>query len=134
MVAQWTAIGAIIAAVAAAVIVCVRIGLTAFGNLGEVQPTWSNVLTEVIKESGAGETSAVVTAIAIAAGVAIAWYKLDIFRELDPHLTITQSVESRSIGDSYALVVVTATLTNSSKVQVLPRRGVLPTVPDITSR
>ena len=32
-------------------------------------------------------------------------------------------MDSRSIDDSYALVVVTATLTNSSKVQVKPRRG-----------
>ena len=122
-IAKWMAIVAMITAVLAALTLCVRIGLTANENLENVQPGVRNALAKAVKESGADDVTAVTTAIAIAAGIAIAWYKLDIFREFEPHLTIVQTVESRPLGSSYTLVVVTATLMNNSKVQVKPRLG-----------
>ena len=41
-----------------------------------------------------------VTAVAIAAGGLFAYYKLQFFRDLEPHLTITHEVSHRLIGDS----------------------------------
>ena len=122
-VARLTAIIAMAVSVVVAVILFARIGLTTVENLEGKAPTVRDMLVTVIKEASANEMRAIATTIAIAAGIAIAWYKLDIFREFEPHLTITQAVESRPIGSSYALVIVTATLTNNSKVQVKPRRG-----------
>jgi hypothetical protein len=73
IIAIWAAIGAMGIAVVVAVAVCIRIGLAAFENLEEVQPTLSNVLAEAVKASGTDEATVVVTANAIVAGVAIAW-------------------------------------------------------------
>ena len=123
IVAKWSAIAAMVVAFAVAVILCARAGLTATANLEEGDRALHNVAAKVMKEANANDLRAIATTIAIAAGIAIAWYKLDIFREFEPHLTITQTVESQPIGNSYALIVVTATLTNNSKVQVKPRQG-----------
>ena len=64
-----------------------------------------------------------VTAVAIAAGGIFAGVKLQLFRDFAPHITITQSVTHRQIGDSYVHVFVTVTLHNSSKVKVDFRQG-----------
>lgn len=100
----------------------VRIALDAAENWAGEATVWHNAAAAVQK-ADPSELSALATTLAIAAGIAIAWYKLDIFREFEPHLTITQTIISRPLGVSYALVAATATLTNSSKVQVKPRRG-----------
>ena len=123
VVAKWSAIAAMVIAFAVAIVLCARLGLAATENLEESEQTLSNVTATVMREANTNDLRAIATTIAIAAGIAIAWYKLDIFREFEPHLTITQMVASRSIGTSYALVIVTATLTNNSKVQVKPRQG-----------
>ncbi len=123
MVARWSAVATMVVAFAVAVMLCIRVGLTAAENLDEGTRTLRNVGVAAIEKADANDLRAIATTIAIAAGIAIAWYKLDIFREFEPHLTITQTVESKPIGNSYALVVVTATLTNNSKVQVKPRQG-----------
>ena len=44
--------------------------------------------------------------------------KLRIFRDFEPHLTISHAVTHRTIGDSYVHVAVTADLVNSSKVEM----------------
>ena len=54
--------------------------------------------------------------ILIAGGFAV--YKLDIFRELKPHLTMEHAVTHRKIGDEYAHIAIRVSLTNSSKVAV----------------
>ncbi len=123
IIAKWSAIAAMFAAFAVAIILCLRVGLTAAEGLDEGTRTLRNVTVAAIEKADANDLRAIVTTIAIAAGIAIAWYKLDIFREFEPYLTITQTVLSRTISASYALVIVTATLTNSSKVQVKPRQG-----------
>ena len=56
--------------------------------------------------------------IAIAIGGVFAYFKLDVFRELQPHLTITQEVSIRQVGDSYVLIWVDVVLSNGSKVAV----------------
>ena len=123
IIARLTAMAAMASAIATAVILSARITIAAAENSENAHPTCWNVLLTAVKEASADEMRAIATAIAIAAGIAIAWYKLDIFREFEPHLTITQTVESWPLGNLYALVTVTAILTNNSKVQVKPRRG-----------
>ena len=59
-----------------------------------------------------------VTALVMVAGGIFAYRKLQLFRDFEPHLTVTQTVSSRVVGSQYAHIVVTATLHNSSKVRV----------------
>ncbi len=62
-------------------------------------------------------------ALAIVAGGTYALYKLQVFRTLEPHMTIAHQVSHRRIGDSYVHVDVTASLYNSSKVKLELREG-----------
>lgn len=55
---------------------------------------------------------------AVLVGGALAVYKLQVFRDLEPHLTISHAVSHRRIGDSYWHIAVTATIQNTSKVKV----------------
>ena len=71
----------------------------------------------------AGIILSCVTTLAIVAGGFFAAYKWQIFRDFEPHLTITHEVSHRSIGDSYVHIDVTATLHNSSRVKIEFRRG-----------
>lgn len=59
-----------------------------------------------------------VTAVAIVAGGIFAYYKLQLFRDLEPHLTITHEISHRSLSDSYVHIAVTADLHNTSKVHI----------------
>ena len=68
-------------------------------------------------------TQASVTAIIVAIGAMFAAVKFQIFRESAPHVTVTQTVTHRRIGDSYVHLMVTATLYNSSKVKMDFRRA-----------
>ena len=61
---------------------------------------------------------AAVTILAILVGGVLANRRLQIFRTFEPHLTITNKVSYRPIGESYVHVAVTATLHNSSKVKM----------------
>ena len=58
-----------------------------------------------------------VTILAIVAGGLFAAYKWQVFRESEPHLTITHEVSYRRVGESYVHIAVTATLENNAKVQ-----------------
>ena len=62
-------------------------------------------------------------ALAIMTGGIYALYKLQVFRTLEPHVTIEHRVSHRRIGDSYAHIDVTASLYNSSKVKLELREG-----------
>lgn len=62
-------------------------------------------------------------ALAIVAGGAYAVYKLQIFRTLEPHLTIEHKISHRRLSDSYVHIEVTAKLHNSSRVHVELREG-----------
>lgn len=64
-----------------------------------------------------------VAAIVIGVGAVVAVVKFQIFRESAPHVTVTQTVNHRRIGDSYIHLMVTATLYNSSKVKMEFRRA-----------
>ena len=62
-------------------------------------------------------------ALAIVAGGIYALYKLQVFRTLEPHMTISHQVSHRRIGDSYVHIDVTGSLHNSSKVKIELREG-----------
>ena len=50
-------------------------------------------------------------------------FKLRVFRDLKPHLTITQRVSHRRVGTKYVHLAVIASLHNSSKVAIEIRRS-----------
>ena len=68
--------------------------------------------------SAVGLLQPLVTSLVLVAGGIFAYRKLQLFRDFEPHLTVTQSVSSRAVGDQYDHIAVTATLHNSSKVRV----------------
>ena len=88
-------------------LVLLNFTLTGAGNLKDV--------AAIIQSS--------VTAVAIVAGGLFAYYKLQFFRDLEPHLTITHEVSHRLIGGSYVHIAVTAMLHNSSRVKIGLREG-----------
>ena len=64
-----------------------------------------------------------VAAAAIVTGGIFAYYKLQLFRDFKPHLTISHNISHRILSDSYMHIDVTATLHNRSKVQIELREG-----------
>ncbi len=64
-----------------------------------------------------------VTALVIVAGGIFAYRKLQLFRDFEPHLTVTQTVTSRAVGTRYSHIAITTTLHNSSKVRVEVRES-----------
>ena len=61
---------------------------------------------------------AVVTILAILFGGLFAVVKFDLFRDFEPHLTISHTINHRPWGNGYWHLDVKATLNNSSKVRV----------------
>ena len=80
-----------------------------------------------LTSSSFGDSAKVVqalgTVVAIFSGGFFAYYKLQMFRDFEPHLTISHRVSHRPVGDSYVHIDVTAILHNSSKVQIEIRKG-----------
>ncbi len=68
--------------------------------------------------SAVGLLQSLATTLVLVAGGIFAYRKLQLFRDFEPHLTVTQTVTSRAVGSSYAHIAVTTTLRNSSKVRV----------------
>ena len=65
-----------------------------------------------------GIVQSILTILAILAGGGFALYKLKQFRDLEPHLTISHTINHRHVGDPYVHIDVTALLHNSSRVKV----------------
>ena len=63
------------------------------------------------------------TVAAVALGALFAYRKLELFRDFEPHLTVSHDLSHRRVGQSYVHIGVTATLHNSSKVKVEIRQG-----------
>ncbi len=66
----------------------------------------------------AGVLQPPVAAVGVIAGAAFAYRKVQLFRDFEPHLTITQTLSHRPIGTRYVHIDVTAILQNNSKVRV----------------
>ena len=72
---------------------------------------------------GAADFAAAGTLCAILAGALLAAWKFSLFREGEPHLTISQQTEDELLAQSYRIVTVTAFLHNTSKVVVQPTQA-----------
>lgn len=121
--ARFFAISAIAVSVIVASVLAVRTGIDLV-DYPEVEPAGKRERwMTIVGQFDGNNARNIATALAIAAGIAIAWYKLDIFREFEPHLTIEQTLHPRPIGDSFHLIVATAVLANNSKVVVKPLEG-----------
>ena len=83
----------------------------------------TSLLTNAKVIDSARSIHAIGILVAICIGGVFAYQRLQIFRTFEPHLTISHRVSHRYTGDSYAHIDVTATLYNSSKVQVELREG-----------
>ena len=121
--AKAFAITTIVASVFAASFLTVRTVINAAGHLDDQSRSFVETLETIVVIVDGNDLRNIATALAISAGVATAWYKLDIFREFEPHVTIEQTIKSQPLGDSYLLIVATAVLTNNSKVLVKPVEG-----------
>ena len=60
----------------------------------------------------------IVTIIAITIGGGFVLFKLDAFRDLEPHVNVVHEISHRIMNDTYVHISVTAVLHNSSKVKV----------------
>ena len=63
----------------------------------------------------AGVVQAGITFVAIIVGGVVAFLKLQVFRDFEPHLTISNSISHRLLGTKYVHVAVTATCTTVRK-------------------
>ncbi len=79
--------------------------------------------TDANFSESAGASQAIVAAIAIIAAAVFAVLKLQIFREFAPHLTVSQRVSHRPVGESYLHLDVSVELRNSSKVKIELHKG-----------
>ncbi len=57
-------------------------------------------------------------------GGTFAYWRLQIFRTFEPHLSISHEVSHRQIGERYVHIALTAKLLNNSKVKIELRRAV----------
>ena len=64
-----------------------------------------------------------ISSFAILAAGIFALFRLEVFRSFKPHLTISNEVTHRHVGDNYIHIAVSATLQNSSKVEIAIRKG-----------
>ena len=83
-------------------------------------PLWLEAATQATPSNGIAllASAAAATAVILAAA-----HKFDLFRESKPHLTVTQTVQTQELGQSYRLVAVTSTLHNKSKALVSPTKA-----------
>ena len=102
------------------VVLAVVVGLIGVvAVLHEVLPAEHSRYKDLI---GIIQSGAIAAALII--GGIIANAKLELFRHLEPHLTITHEVSHRPVGDSYVHIAVKAALHNTSKVRVDIRAGI----------
>ena len=94
---------------------------------------WSNV-SRIKEVAGAGQ--AAVTVIAIVTGGIFALFKLQAFRDFEPHVGVVHDIRHRFMNDTYVHIDVRASLHNTSRVKIEFRRArfsilrVLPTSND----
>lgn len=77
------------------------------------------VLLDIAKiKDEVGIVQSVITSVAILVGGAFAIFKFQLFRDFEPHLSISQEVSHRFISEEYVHIAVTSTLNNNSRVRV----------------
>ena len=65
-----------------------------------------------------GTVSSAITAVAVLVGGAFAIFRFQLFRDLEPHLSVSQEVSHRRVGTQYLHIAVYSVLSNNSKVRV----------------
>ena len=63
------------------------------------------------------------TILALLGGGAFAAYKLELFRDFEPHLTISHTINHRPVGNSYVHIDIAVSMRNGSKVKVELHEG-----------
>ena len=101
----------------------IRLALLALGIMLLLLAVLLPALALVLTDSGqarnlAAIVQSAVTAFAILAGGGFAAYKLEVFRDFEPHLTIDHDISHRRVSDSYVHIAVSVTLRNTSRVRV----------------
>ena len=102
------------AIIAVSILVPIAVAFLAFVD------DWSNVSR--IKDV-AGAVQSAVTLFAIVVGGIFALFKLQAFRDFEPHVDVTNDIRYRLMNDTYVHIDVRATLHNTSRVKVEFRRA-----------
>ena len=79
---------------------------------------WVTELADVSFKDAAAAVQGIGTLVILSVGGALAYYRFQMFRSFEPHLTVTHEVAHRRVGDSYVHISVNANLHNSSRVKV----------------
>ena len=64
-----------------------------------------------------------ITSFAILVGGVFAIFKFQLFRDFEPHLSISQEISHRFTGNEYVHIAITSTLNNNSRVQIGLTKG-----------
>ena len=67
--------------------------------------------------------SAIFISLSLCMGGFVAYKKLEIFRDFEPHLTVSHRISHRPMGAGYRVLTVTADLSNDSKVSTSIQSG-----------
>ena len=102
------------------VLVSLVLGILLFAVVATIVTAWA---TGVGFVKAASVVQGIVTVLAIGVGGVYALYKLEVFREFEPHLTITQEASHRKIGAGYVYISVDVSLVNRSNVAIRIRDG-----------
>ena len=100
--------------IAVSILVPIAVAFVAFVD------DWSDVSR--IKDA-AGAIQSAVTVIAIVAGGIFALFKLQAFRDFEPHVDVVHDIRHRFMNDTYVHIDVRATLHNTSRVKIEFRRA-----------
>ena len=71
----------------------------------------------------AGTVQSAVTVSAIVVGGILAYFKLQVFRDFEPHVDVVHDIRHRFMNDTYVHIDVRATLHNTSRVKIEFRRA-----------
>lgn len=83
-------------------------------------PLWLQATANATPITG---TALSASAAAAVAAILAAAHKFGLFRESQPHLSVTQTIYTQQLGQNFRLVAVTAILHNNSKVLVRPTKA-----------
>ena len=76
------------------------------------------LFTDVAFKDAVASIQGIGTVSAVCVGGAFAFYRLQMFRTFQPHLSISHDVSHRPIGNSYVHVALAVTLVNGSRVKI----------------
>ena len=103
----------------------VLIGAVLLSATASALIVWGMVAWAELSHSDSARLFQAVGAVTVIfVGGVFAYWRLQIFRTFQPHLTISHEISHRFIGDSYVHIAVTANLHNNSRVKIELREGI----------